>query len=116
MLVNREIASKILQRQGFKVEQAENGKDAFDKLTASSPGYFDVILMDVQMPVMDGFQATELIRNMEDTRYANIPIIAVTANAFSEDVKKTRDAGMNGHISKPIDIKQMLNVLNEFLN
>ena len=116
MLVNREIAGKILQRQGFKVEQAENGKDAFDKLTASSPGYFDVILMDVQMPIMDGFQATELIRNMEDTRYANIPIIAVTANAFSEDVKKTRDAGMNGHISKPIDIKQMLNVLNEFLN
>lgn len=115
MMVNREIASKILQKIGFSVEQAENGKDAFDKYTASTPGYFDAILMDVQMPVMDGFTATELIRNMEDTRYSNIPIIAVTANAFSEDVKKTLDAGMNGHVSKPIDIKQLVNVLNEFL-
>jgi len=113
--INREIAAKILRKIGFEVEAAVNGQDALDKVAASKPGYFDVVLMDIQMPVMDGYTASRKIRELDDPALANIPIIAMTANAFSEDVQKARDAGMNGHIAKPINIAVMMKTLSEIL-
>ena len=86
-----------------------------DRVSASVPGYFDAVLMDIQMPVMDGYEATKAIRSLEDRALADIPVIAMTANAFSEDVRKAHDAGMNGHIAKPIDVDNMMNVLREVL-
>ena len=116
VMINREIASKLLTKMGFMVEQAENGKEAAEKVASSQPGYYDVVLMDVQMPVMGGYEATGLIRKLDNKELANIPIIAMTANAFSEDVKNALDAGMDGHIAKPIDLIQMKKVLTEILS
>ncbi|MBQ3334697.1 MAG: amino acid permease [Eubacteriaceae bacterium] len=113
--VNREIAMLILQESGFVLDTAENGKEAVDKVTASAPGDYDAILMDIQMPVMDGYEATRAIRGLEDPALADIPIIAMTANAFSEDKKAAEAAGMNGHIAKPIDVPSMMATLAEAL-
>ena len=113
--INREIAAKILRKLGFTVETAVNGRDAVDKVAASEPGYLDAVLMDIQMPVMDGYAAAGEIRKLDDQLLAEIPIIAMTANAFSEDVQKAREAGMNGHIAKPIDITAMVKTLGEVL-
>ena len=113
--VNREIATLILQESGFVLDTAENGKEAVDKVTASAPGDYDAILMDIQMPVMDGYEATRAIRGLEDPALADIPIIAMTANAFSEDKKAAEAAGMNGHIAKPIDVPSMMATLAEAL-
>ena len=113
--VNREIATLILQESGFVLDTAENGKEAVDKVTASAPGDYDAILMDIQMPVMDGYEAARAIRGLEDPALANIPIIAMTANAFSEDKKAAEAAGMNGHIAKPIDVPSMMATLAEAL-
>jgi CheY-like chemotaxis protein len=82
---------------------------------ASEPGYYDVILMDIQMPVMDGYTAAQAIRKLPDARLAGIPIIAMTANAFQEDIKKAEDAGMSGHIAKPLDIPAMKATLRHTL-
>ncbi len=113
--VNREIAAKILRKLGFTVETAVNGREAADMVAASEPGYYDAVLMDIQMPVMDGYAAAGEIRKLGDPLLADIPIIAMTANAFSEDVQKAREAGMNGHIAKPIDITVMVRTLTEVL-
>ena len=113
--VNREIASAILRRMGFTLDTAENGRIAVEKVKESEPGYFDLILMDIQMPEMDGYEAARNIRDMENPALSKIPIIAMTANAFSEDIKKAEMAGMNGHISKPLDVAQMKNTLIEIL-
>ncbi len=113
--INREIATLQLTEFGFAVETAENGKEGLEKVSASTPGYYDAVLMDIQMPVMDGYEATRMIRGIKDRQLANIPIIAMTANAFSEDVKKEKDAGMSGHIAKPVDVNNMLEVLREVL-
>ena len=113
--INREIATMMLKDLGFEIECAENGREAVDRVSASVPGYFDAVLMDIQMPVMDGYEATKAIRSLEDRALADIPVIAMTANAFSEDVRKAHDAGMNGHIAKPIDVDNMMNVLREVL-
>ena len=110
--LNREIASEILGAAGFIIEEAENGRIAVDKLLEKGFGYYSAVLMDVQMPVMDGYEATKLIRAFEDKALSNIPIIAMTANAFEEDKKNAFDAGMNAHISKPIDVKKLLDTLN----
>ena len=116
MEINREIAVMLLEEElGFTVETAENGKEAFDKVAASEPGYYDLVLMDIQMPVMDGYTATENIRKLDNQKLADIPIVAMTANAFSEDVKKAKDTGMNAHIAKPIDIDNVVNTLKEVL-
>lgn len=104
--LNREIASELLSATGASVECAENGKEAVDKFAESLPGYFDLILMDVQMPVMNGYEATKAIRDMERKDSA-IPILAMTANAFSEDMEKSLACGMNGHINKPIDLEEV---------
>ncbi len=113
--VNREIAKMLLETSGFIIETAVNGKEAVEKVSGSSPGYFDAVLMDIQMPVMDGYEATRKIRALENPELAKIPILAMTANAFSDDVKAAADAGMNGHIAKPIDVPKMMTVLNEIL-
>ena len=115
MAINREIAMMLLTNMGFSVETAENGKEGVDKVEASEPGYFDGVLMDIQMPVMDGYEAARAIRSLENKALSDIPIIAMTANAFSEDVKKAMDAGMNGHIAKPIDINNLQSTLAEVL-
>ena len=106
-MINMEIAKMLLEQAGFLIETAENGKIALEMTEASAPGYYDVILMDIQMPVMDGYTAVQAIRSLPDVRLAGIPIIAMTANAFQEDIKKAEEVGMNGHIAKPLDIPQM---------
>ncbi len=111
--LNREIAVEILQEAGFTVETAENGQEACDMVEKAGPDYYDLILMDIQMPIMDGYAATQVIRGMDDPALANLPIIAMTANAFDEDIERARDAGMNGHLPKPLDIAKMMELLRE---
>ena len=113
--VNREIATLILEEFGFQLDTAENGKIAVEKISNSAPGEFDAVLMDIQMPVMNGYEATAEIRKLKNPALANIPIIAMTANAFSEDIQRAKAAGMNSHIAKPIDIPQMIETLTEVL-
>ena len=113
--VNREIATAILEMSGFEVETAVNGADAVLKLKNKGVGYFDVVLMDVQMPVMNGYEATAAIRQLSDKKLAEIPILAMTANAFDEDIKAAYAAGMNGHIAKPIDIPKLMEELHSLL-
>jgi len=114
-MINMEIAQMLLEHSGFLIETAENGKIALEMTAASEPGYYDVILMDVQMPVMDGYMATRAIRDLPDPGLASIPIIAMTANAFQEDIKKAEEVGMNGHIAKPLDIPSMKATLQHVL-
>ena len=115
--INIEIAKNILLHKHFDVEVALNGEEAVNVFENHEAGYFDVILMDIRMPVMDGLEAAKIIRTMQNRPDGgNIPIIAMTANAFEEDVKKSLEAGMNGHLSKPIDIKKMYTMLDLLLN
>ncbi len=116
MDVNREIAAMTLQEMDFEVDTAVNGQDALDKLKAAGPGVYDLILMDVQMPVMNGYEATRAIRRLEDPSLASTPIVALTANAFKEDVKNAFESGMDGHIAKPIDLENMMNTIWDVLN
>ena len=114
-MVNREIALLILTEYGFKVDTAENGEMAVEKVTKSQPGDYQAILMDIQMPVMNGYEATKAIRALNNRELANIPIIAMTANAFTEDIQAAKEAGMNNHIAKPIEIPKMIETLSEVL-
>ena len=115
MEINREIANMQLSSLGFAIEFAVNGKEAVDKVASSEPGHFDVVLMDIQMPVMNGYEAAEAIRALPDEKLSRVPIVAMTANAFSEDVKRALDAGMNAHVAKPIDMNVVKSTLNEIL-
>ena len=115
MEINREIASTVLEMNGFKVEEAEDGAKAVQMVESSRPGYYDAVLMDIQMPVMNGYEATKRIRTIENKRLSAIPIIAMTANAFEEDRKAAIRAGMNGHIPKPIDVKVLMEALSNVL-
>ncbi|MGN0732658.1 MAG: response regulator [Emergencia sp.] len=112
---NQEIATEILRAAGFCVDVAGDGIAAVDKMVSSESGLYDVILMDIQMPKMNGYIATREIRTLDDNKKANIPIIAMTANAFDEDKEKAFAAGMNGFISKPIDIKNLIKTLAKIL-
>ncbi|MBR5912933.1 MAG: amino acid permease [Selenomonadaceae bacterium] len=114
--VNREIATMILEEFGFKVEVAVNGKEAVEKISAAQEGEFDAILMDVQMPVMDGYEATKAIRALKNKKLASIPIIAMTANAFNEDIDKAKSVGMNAHIAKPLDVPTMMETLKKVVS
>ncbi len=111
--LNREIASVILEEAGFDVECAENGQEALDMVKDSKPGWYDLILMDIQMPVMNGYDATRAIRKLENKKLADIPIVAMTADTFVEDRQEAIDAGMNGHIGKPIDIELLMDTLSD---
>ena len=109
--LNRVIALEILGENGFIIDTAENGAEAVEKITVSRPGDYDLVLMDIQMPVMDGYEATRLIRKLEEPVLASIPILAMTANAFDEDRRVAFDCGMNGFLSKPINIKEVIQAL-----
>ena len=105
--LNAEIAVTVLEETGIVIERVEDGIQCVNRVVQMSPGTYDLILMDIQMPNMDGYQAAQCIRHLNDKKKAEIPIIAMTANAFAEDRKRTFDAGMNGHIAKPIDIEKL---------
>lgn len=109
--LNREIARDILEEEGITVEEAVNGRDAVEMLRSAGTDYYDFVLMDIQMPVMDGFAATSAIRELEDGDYSALPIIAMTANAFEEDKRRALAAGMNAHLSKPFSIYDMVQTL-----
>ena len=111
--LNMEIAETILTEAGFAVENAENGKEALDMFLASEPGYYQAVLMDLQMPVMDGYTAAKEIRSSTHPQALKVPVIALTANAFAEDMAKALAAGMNDHVSKPIDYKRLISVLEK---
>ena len=113
--MNQEIAVAILENAGFTVDVAANGQIALDMVAQSKPGYYQAVLMDVQMPVMDGYEATQKIRQLPDKDLAGIPIIAMTANAFTEDKAAALKSGMNGHISKPIDVQLLFETLDRIL-
>lgn len=113
--MNREIACEILSAAGFIIEEAENGREAVDRLIEKGAGYYSLVLMDIQMPIMDGYTATRIIRALDDQALANIPIIAMTADAFEEDKKKALEAGMNAHISKPLEVEKLFDTLEKAL-
>lgn len=113
--INQEIAAEILDEAGFETEIAENGQIAVDMLKKSGPGYYQLVLMDIQMPVMNEYEATRAIRKLKNKELSSVPILAMTANAFEEDRQAALDCGMNGHIAKPIDIDNMFRVLDEVL-
>jgi signal transduction histidine kinase/CheY-like chemotaxis protein len=114
--LNMEIATEILSDEGIVVSEAVDGKDAYDKFMASKPGDYDAVLMDIMMPNMNGYEATEAIRASDHPCAKTIPIIAMTANAYREDVEKAFASGMNDHVAKPIDIDRLLGVLNGYYN
>ena len=109
--LNQEIAMEILSMTGVQVEVADNGREAVEKFEASPEGYFDIIFMDIQMPVMDGYEATKLIRRLHRKDAENVWIVAMTANAFVEDIRLSREAGMNEHCSKPVDPERLQDIL-----
>lgn len=114
--LNAEIAMELLSEVGLLVDRAENGVACAEMLRKAPEDYYALILMDVQMPVMDGYTATQKIRKFENPKKANIPIIAMTANAFAEDRKKALDIGMNDHAAKPIDMNKLIPVLMKYLD
>ena len=113
--LNAEIAAELLQEEGCTVDRAKDGVECVDMLEKAANGTYQIILMDVQMPVMNGYDAARVIRRMGDPQKANIPIVAMTANAFSEDRQAALDAGMNDHIAKPIDMNILVSTLRKYL-
>ena len=111
--LNAEIAEAILERAGLKIERVEDGIQCVNQIMEMPAGTYDMILMDIQMPKMDGYKATQAIRNLPDKDKACIPIIAMTANAFEEDKRDAIEAGMNGHVAKPIQVDKLLSTLVE---
>lgn len=114
-MLNQEVAVELLKLMGAEVTTAENGKVALNLFTASPAGTFDAILMDIQMPIMNGYETAQAIRNSTKEDAATIPILAMTANAFAEDVAKASANGMNGHIAKPINTQDLYNKLSVVL-
>mgnify|MGYP000043116954 FL=1 len=113
--LNAEIAEAILERAGLKTERVEDGIQCVNRIMQMPVGTYDVILMDIQMPKMDGYKATQEIRNLPDKDKACIPIIAMTANAFEEDKREAIAAGMNEHIAKPVQADKLLSILSEVI-
>lgn len=113
--LNWEIAEAVLSEVGFELERAENGKICLEKFSQSEIGFYDIILMDVRMPVMNGYEATQKIRALE-RQDADLPIIAMTADAFSEDIQRSKECGMNEHVAKPLDMNRLMQILQQYLN
>ena len=113
--INAEIASMILSQYGITVERAENGQAGLEQVQKHAGGYYDAVLMDIQMPVMDGYEAARAIRALEGTYYQALPIIAMSANAYDEDVKACLAAGMNAHIAKPFSPDALVKLLHEHI-
>ena len=111
--LNWEIASELLSEFGLELEWAENGRICVDMIARSEPGTYKAVLMDIRMPVMNGFEATRAIRKLPRTDAASIPILALSANASAEDIASGREAGMNGHLTKPLDIPKLMEVLKD---
>ena len=111
--INAEILTELLEIEGVVCDIACNGKEALDKFESSSSGAYDVIFMDVQMPVMNGYEATRAIRDCNHPEARTIPIIAMTANAFDDDIKQALDSGMNAHMAKPIDMTKLKEIVSE---
>ena len=114
-MCEREFSRRVLRAHGFKVETAENGQEALDKVSSSQPGEIDIILMDIQMPVMDGYEATRRIRKLENPDLASVPILAMIANAFTEDREMAEKCGMDGFLTKPINIDEVMLTLKKIL-
>ncbi len=112
--INADILAELFAMEGASVIRCVNGQDAVEKVKSSKEGDFDMILMDIQMPVLNGYEATILIRGLKDEWARKIPIIAMTANAYADDIQKSYDSGMNAHISKPIDIRVVEKTIMEF--
>ena len=115
-VLNSEIARSLLEMKHCEVEIVVNGAEAVESFAAAKPGYYDAILMDVRMPLMDGIEATRAIRAMRRADGKTIPIIAMTANAFQEDVKQTLESGMNVHLAKPIEPKLLYDTLDKYFD
>ena len=113
--LNMEIATEILKMADVKVECVNNGREAVDQVLNSEAGYYDLVLMDIQMPIMNGYEATQAIRNSNHPNAKSLPILAMTANAFVEDIALAKEAGMNAHIAKPIDVSQLYTTLTQIL-
>ena len=113
--MNQMIATAILEKTGMTIDIAENGQIAVDKVKDAAAGYYDIILMDIQMPVMDGYEATRRIRALDDPGKAKTPIVVVTANAFEEDRKITMEAGMDGHLSKPYEVPAIMKTMSDLI-
>ena len=113
--LNSNIAGEILKMTGIKVEYASDGKKAVDRILSLEPYYYDIIFMDIQMPIMNGYEATRIIRNSNREDLKNIPILAMTANALAQDVQAALKSGMNQHMSKPLDLNQLYNALERWL-
>ena len=113
--LNMEIARTILEDAGFLTDTADDGEAAVEKMEQASPGDYDLILMDIQMPMMNGYEAAKRIRALKDPEIASIPIIAMTANAFEEDREKSFEAGMNGYLAKPVSVEKLMNTINEVI-
>ena len=111
--LNQEIAQTILEDAGFVIDTANDGVAAVEKMEHAVPGQYDLILMDIQMPVMNGYEATKRIRTLNDPEISSIPIVAMTANAFEEDREKSIEAGMNGHLTKPVSVEALMNMIQE---
>ena len=113
--LNQEIAQTILEDAGFSVEAVNNGAAAVEKIKQAAAGQYDLILMDIQMPVMDGYEAAKRIRMLENPELASIPIVAMTANAFEEDREKSYEAGMNGHLAKPVSVEELMDMIDKVI-
>lgn len=113
--INREIETELLESLGLIVDTAENGSIAVEKVSGADPGYYSLVLMDIQMPVMDGYQATRMIRKFQDSKLASIPIVALSANAMEKDIRMARESGMNAHVAKPFDLDNLAEVISKFI-
>ena len=113
--INREIAQELLMDEGYLVETANDGSVAVEMVKNSKPYYYALVLMDIQMPVMDGYRATRAIRDLQDEKLARIPIIALSANAFAEDYKRSSEAGMDAHVPKPLQMEELQKTIRNVL-
>ena len=113
--LNQEIARTILEDAGFVIDTANDGAVAVQKVEEAAPGQYDLILMDIQMPVMNGYEASRKIRALKDPEKAAIPIVAMTANAFEEDREKSYEAGMEGHLAKPVSVESLMQMIQKIL-